>query len=442
MNILWYSLIALAAFVMLGLFVSVLSRWPVVGAVAVAVNVLIAWEVPYPAALVNVGGTSIYFLDILSAAFFALVLARASAFVSKFGFAAWLWIGIGALLAASLIRGLAENDFGTTLNEFRSYVYPYLAMTWAMTLTWSAQLGRDMVIRLGMWLGWGLTIVAGYHVARTGFGSTSTFVDAGTGLEQTTRPLVSGQALMLLLCALICLWFWRADKRRSMLVSGVIFLVVVVVSQQRTVWGVGLAVIVVAFIAGRGRTRGTILIFGVVVAWAGAVVVLSNMAPDLLKQLFDAALDSGTYDARIRSWTNLIQQSIDNGLGAVIFGSPMGGGFGRFEGPGRWVTFAPHNWYLTLYLRVGAVGLGLLLLFLAAVSSRLFRSQSRIISLAVLCAVVVYGWSYSWPWFVCLFLGWAISSGYAAVGGRADGSEINHGHRTQDRGRLVERNAP
>lgn len=392
-------------------FIVAMKRWPVIAAISIAANVIVAWEMPYPPALANVGGASVYFLDIFAVAALTIAVASLSSLARNLRAAFWPWIGVGVLLILSLVEGLFQNSFGTTVNEFRSYLYPYAGMTWAMSLTWKGALTKSLVQRFSMILGWSLTIVAGYHFALHGLGSTSEFVDAGSGLEQTTRPLVSGQALMLLLCGMLCLWSWRQLRRNSLLVSALTFLFTVIISQQRTVWAVGIASLILVFLAARASTKVAATVFALATAWVLAVVIATQSIPQTLTQLSSAAEDSGTYDARVRSWTNLIEQSVLKGPSTVIFGQPMGTGFGRFEGAGRWVEFAPHNWYVTLYLRVGIIGLGLFLLFLALVFVALLRRRSNMGALSVTCALIVYGWSYSWPWYVCVFLGWAITQG-------------------------------
>ncbi|MEO5314983.1 hypothetical protein PV772_12830 [Pseudarthrobacter sp. CC12] len=151
-----------------------------------------------------------------------------------------------------------------------------------------------------------------------------------------------------------------------------------------------------------------IALFAVVCAWAIAILLTGQFLPQIVADLSAAATDSGTYDARVRSWINLINQSTDSGLSGIIFGQPMGIGFGRFEGVGRWVEFAPHNWYVTMYLRVGVLGLGMLIVFLLGVAARVLSNRRNMAALAVVVAVLVYGWSYSWPWYICLFFGWAV----------------------------------
>jgi hypothetical protein len=412
----WGTLLALAGIAAFAVFTKALNRWPVVGSVAVATNVLIAWEVPYPKALANVGGNSVYFLDVLAAAFLVIGVSGFRHLSRNVGPASLAWVGLGILLLTSLGRGLTDNSFGSTMNEFRSFLYPYATLTWAMSLKWKSQRTNLLIRKAGLVLGWALAIVAAYHAVLYGFGSASGFVDAGTGLEQTTRPLVSGQALVLLMCAMVCVWYWRRLKQSSLLVSAVVFLLVVVIAQQRTVWAVALAAVAVVFLSSRAGTKTRIVAFGLVAAWLGAFILEARIAPELLTHLGESVSDSGTYNARVRSWLNLIDQSVASGYGNVIFGQPMGTGFGRFEGVGRWVEFAPHNWYVTIYLRVGVLGLLLLAVFLVTTLIGALRRRSNMAGTAILIAVIVYGWSYSWPWYVGIFFGWAVTASTSQQG--------------------------
>lgn len=405
----WMFFLALGGITAIGLFIAALKRWPIICAISIAVNVLVAWEMPYPPALANIGGTSVYFLDILSVSALVIVLARPSSLRQNLRAGFWPWIALGVMLLFSLVTGLAENSFGTAVNEFRSFLHPYATMTWAMSLAWSRETSGILIRKFSLVLGWALTLVAVYHFALYGFGSTSAFVDAGTGLEQTTRPLVSGQALMLLLCAMLCVWFWRTRRHNVWVLSALVFFIVVIVSQQRTVWAVGVASLIVVFIIARAGTKGLIIVFSLIASWLVAITLSAQFIPQIMTELGGAATDSGTYDARVRSWINLINQSFLKGPSSVIFGQPMGNGFGRFEGVGRWVEFAPHNWYVTLYLRVGIIGLGLLVIFLIIVVVGLLRRRENMAALALIAAISVYGWSYSWPWYLCIFLGWAIT---------------------------------
>ncbi|MDQ0824601.1 hypothetical protein QFZ60_000774 [Arthrobacter sp. B2I5] len=420
MTYIWLLFQALAGLVAFGLFVLALKKWPIVGIGSAAFYTVIAWEVPYPPPLVSLGGFSVYYLDVLSIAFLIVAFSQFARLVIRLRAAVWYWLGFGSLLLVSLALGLAANSTGTALNEFRPFLYPYAMMTWAMALYWDYLLVKHLLLRFSVFFGWLLTIVATYHIALHGLGSTSGFVDSGTGLEQTTRPLVSGQALAILLCAIVCLWFWREYGGRGLLFSSVVFFGVVLVSQQRTVWAVAFSALFVVFLSAQARLKFRILFSGLVAVALLFVVTGTQLMPDVLGHLFTAAEDSGTYDGRMRSWLNLLSQSVQSGPLTVAFGEPMGSGFGRYESAGRWVLFAPHNWYLTLYLRVGILGLAVFLCFLFVVFSRLLRQRSNMAAIAIATALIVYGWSYSWIWYISMFLGWTFVQASTKVGLREE----------------------
>lgn len=390
------------------LFSFALRRWPEIGGFACALGVVTAWEIPNPPPIVTVSGNNIYLVDLLSLAFLTVGAPRFNEMVRRMGIVAWAWMILGLLIVGSFVAGLGSEPFGETVNEFRSYIYVYAAFTWAMTLDWRRAQQSKLMIRASAQIGWALVAVACYHYALYGLGSTSTFVDPGTGIEQTTRPLISGQALILLVCSVISLWRWTETKRRLFLFSAVIFLGVVLLSQQRTVWAVGVAVAVVTFLC--VRAKGKLLFLSIVAFCALTVAALAQgPASSLITQLENAALNQGTYDARINSWSALVAQQFGLGPIATIFGQPMGAGFGRFEGDDRWVEFAPHNWYVTIYLRTGIVGLLLLVVLIAWAMRHASRRPIALASLTIIVALTIYGWAYSWPWYVCLPWGWAIN---------------------------------
>lgn len=409
MNIVWIAVLTAASGVALVGLIYVLKRWPSIGIVCAAITVLISWEIPQLPVIFSVGGNSIYALDALTACFLVIGLTSIRSLFENIGAAAFLWLLLGALLVISWLRGIPEFGLGAATNEFRLFLGPFAVLTWTMSRR-SAREHQDAVIaRFAVLLGWGLVAIAVIHIAHNGLGDAAELIDSGSGLIQTTRPLVSGQALMLLICAAICLWIWRRDSRGFFLVSAIIFGVVVMLVQQRTVWGVGIAAIVAILVLGKLRTKAIVIGAGIVLAAVVPFLLVSADIRDMWVQLQASAENSATYDARVVSWLNLVSQSYEAGSEVVTFGAPMGSGYGRLEGVDRWVTFTPHNWYLTLYLRVGAVGLFFFLSFIAITLIQAVRNKSNMAVVAVLVMLAVYGWSYSWLWYSCIFAGWAYS---------------------------------
>jgi hypothetical protein len=405
-QLIWTSLLAAGATSALLLCAAAFRKWPVVGVAAIALNIITAWEVPQAPPLLSIVGTSIYPVDVLSVLFFVVAVLDGKRLSQNLGALRWLWAGFGLSILFSLLSGVIQIEVGSAVNEFRAFLYPFAAISWVLSLDWGRL--RKLLTHLPVVLGWSLVAVAAFHAARFGLGGEGEFVDARSGIEQTTRPLVSGQALILLFCIPLTLRTWAQTSRRLPLISAAAFGVVVMIVQQRTVWAVAAAMIATFYLSSRGEHRTKGILAGIAVLWGGLILITSNVAGDLIGKLISAANDSSTYDARVNSWQNLIAESFAKGLGTVLFGAPFGTGYGRFEGVGRWVEFAPHNWYVTLFLRVGLVGTAIFALLLLAAIIRVIRSQNDATSVGILVGTLVYCWAYSIMWYSAIFVGWAL----------------------------------
>jgi hypothetical protein len=321
---------------------------------------------------------------------------------------------------ASVVRGLPAYDVGTVFVEFRGFLYVVAAVAWALTVEWDSARARTAMEHFSILLGWGLVVVATIHITLFGLGGASDFVDPTTGFDQTQRPLIAGQALVLLLCTILVFSAWSRTRRLSFLVSGVAFLVVLVLAQQRSVWIAALAVAIVGVVLGGGRTRSRYLVAALGVTTLAVVVAMTGLADSLVGTITGSVGDAGTFRGRQGSWTALVGRTWAEGPGAVLFGEPFGAGFGRFEGPGRWVEFAPHNWYLSIYLRTGLVGLLGYLITLVGLVVRSVRAvpTDGTAKVSILTAIVVFCGAYSWPWYTAPFFGRAVSSPPARPVGR------------------------
>ncbi|MGY3564832.1 hypothetical protein [Sinomonas sp. RB5] len=390
-------------------FTYLLYRHPELGAVLCGVTVLTAWELPSPQPLATLAGNSVYLQDVASLIFLVVAFPGIGRIHARLKLSSLLWFAFALSILFSFLSGIDVNRLGNATNESRPFFYTISAMLWAMSLKWSKDQERRLLIQASLLIGWGLVLVALYHMSLYGLGSTDTYVDPGTGMEQTTRCLVSGQALTLLFCAVSLLWAFRATRNRVHLLSSMAFFTIVLASEQRTVWAVAAGVMLVAFITSRKKLKLTIVLFALVATATLIAVTTSSVVAGILDRLDAAASNSGTYDARVTSWTALVDQNVALGFWTISFGQPMGAGFGRFEGEGRWVEFAPHNWYVTVFLRAGVTGLVLLLLFLAAVLVRTRGATTSQLAWAIIIGLTLYGWAYSWPWYVCIFWGWAIA---------------------------------
>jgi hypothetical protein len=395
------------------LALAALRRWPASGVVVVILMTLSEWEFPAQAPLFSIAGSNVFPLDVLCMLMAIAAAMSAPALLRNLGVARFAWYGFCALLIIGLIRGVVSFGLSTAVNEFRGFLYPVTVMTWAASLDWNPTMVRRAMGTLSMVQGWALVLLALAHIAVYGLGSADDEIDLATGLSQTLRPLVSGQALALLFCAVAVFALARGARRAWVYrASGVVFVVIVAIVQQRSVWAAGVAVIATVAIVGTGRARR-----GIAVAAAALLVIAAFTLPSFLasagfSELSTSAESSGTYEGRVTSWNALIAQSLTKGTADVLFGIPSGFGWGRYEGPGRWVIWPPHNWYVTVYLRAGFVGLVLTVGFLLVVVLRLLRRGGVAApALSIIVATAVYGWSYSWLVETAVFVGWAVAVG-------------------------------
>ncbi|WP_354298612.1 O-antigen ligase family protein [Pseudarthrobacter sp. PvP022] len=189
---------------------------------------------------------------------------------------------------------------------------------------------------------------------------------------------------------------------------GIAFVVLAVMSQHRSVWvAVAIGILLVIF-----RLRGVALARASFGTFYASVLILGLYifgALDGLISNFTYAVEStGTYNARLDTWTSLIDESVLRGPFSVIFGEPFGFGYARESG-GRIVTFAPHNWYVSIYLRLGLVGLAAFVIVLLSTVGRHMKTRAGVAPTAILLSIAVYAWSYSLPWYLAPLFGWCMA---------------------------------
>lgn len=380
---------------------------PALGLLCTLLVAAMAWEFPQLPRLFGLAGASVYFEDIVASLFLCYGLWRWRTIANNIGKIAYLWFLMGAMLGVSLFVGISNFGLGLAFTEFRLYFHPFATLTWALALQWPRQLRPRTWARFSLTAGWALVGVAIYHLAIYGLGGATEYVFVNDDDLQTARPLVSGQALALLMTAAVCLWWWNKTRKTTYLLSTCAFFIIVLVVQQRTVWGVGIAGIIAIVLIGNVRIKAAIAALALVGGTVAYAFFKQGALEKFIATLISAASDSRTYDARVQSWVALIDQSITRGPETIAFGMGMGAGFGRFEGEGRWVEFAPHNWYLTLYLRIGLIGLSLFMFFILWILGREIVIKGSAAAIVIFVMMLVYGWSYSWLWYVMPFLGWA-----------------------------------
>jgi hypothetical protein len=147
--------------------------------------------------------------------------------------------------------------------------------------------------------------------------------------------------------------------------------------------------------------------------FVGGVALLVAYAAGVLDPLitkFSLAFHSrGTYDDRLSTFHTLVAQQNAQGWTVRLLGQPFGAGFARREPNGLIETFAPHNYYVVLNLRVGLIGV---VMFTVALLRGLWISVGRHDTRAIgwAATIMVYCFAYNLPFYAGICLAVAITA--------------------------------
>lgn len=392
---------ALAA---LGLAITAVRRWPILGLYAVGVFILLAWEIPAPMTLFAVGGVAIKAEDALFLVLAADTVLNPQRLLANTRKQRPLMFWVALCLVVSLAVGL--TIFGSAaINESRTLFWGVGFVAWFLNHDWTRDKLRAQFQKWVTLTGWGLIALFAYHAATYGLGGADSFVsaDPSSDLAQTGRPLVAGQAFALACFGLFM--FIRSAQRNSFRVfSGLVFLVVAVLCQHRSVWAaVGIAAII-GLSRLRGSARAHSIFWG---AYALLILLIPLMAgafDPLIEDLSQSASSTGTYLERAESWDILVAEAIHQGLWTVVFGTPFGTGYDRVVS-GIFVSYSPHNWYVIIFLRLGLFGLVAYAVMVLSILKSL-ATRKDWIALSVFIGVLVFCWTYALPWYVAPVFAW------------------------------------
>lgn len=340
-----------------------------------------------------------------------------------------------ALVLAYALVGLGLHG-KASLNEARGMLF----MLGFVAFLLSLPKDRDLIHVVRSWLYWtafGLCVAASVRAAQSGLGNANDVVLLADGTTIATRVLTAQQALVVAAAALLSI----ADALR---VSGalplartVLYLVVVVVAQTRSVWLASVAGVLLLFIRGVPKRRlpaiaVSTLIIGPFVAVALILTSVGGEVANAVSTSFaSASATTGTGGARIDDNRQLIQRARSQGADVVLFGTTYGAPFVRTEN-GRLVTFQPHDGYVQTFLEMGLVGLGLVLSILLPLWRRAWRARSIWLGLATL--FLVFSISYGFPEDLAPVVAVLFTLGGPDGGGRnfqsADASALEHQNRT------------
>lgn len=398
-NLAWAGFIALGGLSIFAMAVAAFRRWPAIPLYCLTFFIVTVWDLPVKPPLAHAAGTTIHIEDAIIMTAIATVLANPSPFwktVRPYNLAILVSI---LCVALSLINGIVTFGAATAFNEFRSFLYPLGIVAWFLNNEWRDEAGKRRLRRWATITGILVTAVGLIHWAMYGLGKADTFVvSAVSGQEMTSRPLTSDQALILVLLGFLMFWYWGTHKSRWYPILGVAFIGMAIVAQHRSVWvALAAALVPVVFrLRGLAATRFVVGIF-----WTGmilTIVLLSGVLESVVESILYSSQRTGTYLGRLSSWSTLVDMAVERGPYSVIFGEPFGFGYERREMRGFMINYAPHNWYVSILLRLGLVGLILFVWILLWAFVRLCRGRDRTAALGVFAAILVYMWNYSLSW--------------------------------------------
>ncbi len=350
------ALAALAAVAAGAILLDVLIRRTVAGAVVVVAVAVVDALLPEPLQ-VALGPISVFASDI-AAALLATATAARLLRAGRLGAVQWILVGLAAVALLSVARGAQAFGPEPALNEFRRWLAVLAGTLYFSTLERS----RNWYDRLAVvWLG-GIALLVALALVR--WAALSVGVSGGVFGDGSVRVLPAPEALVIAQGFFVVLPWWRRHPSPLLRHAAPALLAVVVLLQHRTVWVVLAAGIAVLAVRGGGVDRQLVALVGsgLVLGAVLGLVLLDGSDLRLGEQLSGSATNTDTFAWRYEGWAELLERADEaGGWSALLVGLPFGSGWTRWVN-GGYVEVSPHNFYLEAYLRVGVVGLVLLLL--------------------------------------------------------------------------------
>ncbi|MFG2022753.1 hypothetical protein [Streptomyces sp. NPDC048825] len=318
-----------------------------------------------------------------------------------------LVLAVMFLIACSIQRGVGVWGLPVAANDARVYFWQVFAAA-LYVATAPLHVGRARaVVRL-----WLVSAAAYAALSLVGWLNTGlhSVVDAATvgGKVYDPRPVPARSALVLAQSAVLLLCPWgggssapasttenspgrdRRERRgwpdgdRGKILPALLCLVCVVLLQHRTIWATTIVMAVVwwALIPARAGQRlassATAVVSLCVVALAFAAGTFGGVGSVLADSFAETQDANSTFSWRVLGWQELMDGP--KTLTEWLLGSPFGSGYDRWVG-GVVISVSPHNYYLHVVLRLGAIGLLTLLTLYVLVWRRLGRCGNGTLAL-------------------------------------------------------------
>jgi hypothetical protein len=259
----------------------------------------------------------------------------------------------GIIVAWALIRGIGQFGIATATNEARRFLRYFAAALYFSTV----EVEPNLLRRLGqIWLtaAVAFSVISVVRWVANAMGVAGGFLGDGSDL----RVVNSAETLIIAQGALIALPLLRERSRGLVRYLAPALLACVVLLQHRTVW-IG-AVVGTVYLLSRERALTPRVIAGLsvgLVMFAALIVAVFDDADvDVADQLTESSQSTGTFEWRVEGWRVLLSESGPTNLSETVVGQPFGKGWDRAM-YGTVVEVSPHNFYIESYLRVGVLGL-------------------------------------------------------------------------------------
>jgi len=317
-----------------------------------------------------VSGFRISAMDVLAVVMAGIAIARFGSNGIR-GVGGGLVLGLLALLAIHISRGVADFGFAPGVNSSRSALYFLAALAYAATVPggWDRRVWKIFIA-----VGVSLAIVAVPFWLTGGLGSADTSI-VRDGQVITSRPVVAAGALLILQAAVLALALrWPSRRSAMYLATGVIAIVVLL--QHRTVWVAAAVIAVAGFLiwsrnAGRGAERTVFAVVGVALLLLPLAAFGLTRSDSLVRSVQEVRTEDSTLTWRTSGWQELV--SSHDSATELATGTASGTPLDR-RIDGRVVDVSAHSELVETYLRFGIPGVvGLALLGLL-----LWRRRARI----------------------------------------------------------------
>lgn len=276
-----------------------------------------------------------------------------------------VWIAMGAVLFASF--GLGFSSFGSTAGvEVRANFYFWMAGLYFSSFHYSPETLKKMWV-VTQWCAWLVAAIAVYRWLGPKLGFSVQRLEIVSGANSEYRVVGSHPTFFLAVVGIAYFALWLSYSRKLVFLAASVMFGFVLILQHRSVWVATLAALAVIAWHQRAFIREKLFpIMAMSLVLSGLLASFialdpSNRLTQTIAHSASVATEAeGTHMDRLHGWQVLLRDFANEGPKTWALGYPYGSNYERWV-DGRFVDYAPHNFYVQLLLRIGVIGL---LLFL------------------------------------------------------------------------------